>query len=99
MGFSLKNESVLGFYIAFFAMIFNNWSGTGQLFTNINLISSIWYIGIFTLIGIAWSLFKWKKVVEVEIEKGKNEKLKLDDVKYNISRKKDYDTMAYWILL
>jgi len=99
LGASLYNETALGFFIAFGIFSFINWSGTGSLWATITLSGLLYYGLIFIAIGIGWSLFKWKLLVQREIEDGKRRNFSKEEIKKYINKKKDYDTISYWILL
>ena len=99
IGASLFNESALGFVIGFTILTFVNWSGAGSLWATMSLAGLLYYGAVFIVIGIGWSLFKWKLIVQKQIEKGKQYNSSKDEVKREINNKKDYDTIVYWILL
>jgi len=96
---SLYNETAIGFFVAFGIFSFVNWSGAGSLWSAMTLSGFLYYGLIFIAIGIGWSLFKWKLLVQNEIEKGKKYNSTKNEVKIEINNKKDYDTISYWILL
>ena len=98
-GFSLWEESSKGFAVAFMVILFIPWSGAGSLWASLSLIGIIYYLIVFLLAGIGWSFFKWRLLVQKEIEYGKESNLTLKKVKRNIQNKKDYDKIVYWILL
>jgi len=99
IGASLYKESALGFVIGISILTFVNWSGMGSIWATMTLTGLLYYGVVFIIIGIGWSLFKWKLIVQNEIEKGKLYNSPKDEVKREINYKKDYDTIAYWILL
>jgi len=97
--FALNEESSGGFFFGFAIMFFMPWTGVGSIWASISLIGILYYLVIFLLAGIGWSFFKWRLLVQKEIQVGKDEDLTLEKVKKNISYRKSYDKIIYWILL
>lgn len=99
-GFSLKFESSLGFIIPLAILLGVNWTGSGSaiaLLSTMPFLSILWIALMFIIIGVIWSFFKWRNLVKEVIDYSKN--CSIEAVKERISNKKNYDVVAFWIIL
>ena len=103
LGFSLYEESSIGFAVAFGLFLIINWTGTGALWTTITLSSLLYYFGVYLIAGIGWSFYKWRLFVKEKIayynDMNKNGNYTKSDIKEKILSSKSYDKIVYWIML
>ena len=104
-GFSLWNETSLGFLAVLVILMSISWTGVGSGWAVISFTDMVWQIVVYLGMGILWSVWKWKtEAVKVRdscllYNKSNDNYYSRDDIIIKINDNKNYDTIGFWIIV
>jgi len=100
-------ENVIGFAIGFGLFMFYPWSNTGSLFSHVGFFGSIFWLGIYLIIGVFWSIFKWNRLTKKIIDESKDQYERYESIreeqtleeylKEKVEYEKSFNRFSYWI--
>ncbi len=101
--FSLGNETSIGAVAALGVLFVMSWTGVGALYSVVSFSTLIWGGIVYLIIGLFWSFWKWRllvsRVIRLMTSSDSNRVYDKNEIKREISRRKDYDTIVFWILV
>ena len=104
-GFSLWNETSVGFLVVLIVLLSISWTGAGSAWAAISLAELIWQITVYLVLGLAWSVWKWraeaKKIKDYYRDYNKNHggEYTKEYVIDRINDNKNYDTIGFWVIV